>query len=175
MWTGEWQTSRKEIGALHFRWSLTEGHVGNFPCQHAQYLTRGPLWNEVVTDLRVFRGLLTVVNSEWWFSWNGCVMGGPSRRVVGHAVWWEKSAGHRSALDSSGPVHIQHASQRGLCDGTVRLVLRLVRLGARTPRCPKCLLGERLEVTRWTARTAPARAPKHSPQSPTLRRHEHGS
>ena len=40
-------------------------------CRH---LENGPIWNEVLAELRGFRGLLLVLSSSWWLPWNPCVL-----------------------------------------------------------------------------------------------------
>ena len=34
------------------------------------YLQAAELWAEVSYELQVFRGLLLVLHSEWWYPWN---------------------------------------------------------------------------------------------------------
>ena len=55
-----------------------------------RYFESGPIWNEVLAELRCFWGLLLVLSSSWWLPWNPCVLQSDASLqgwALAHSFW----------------------------------------------------------------------------------------
>ena len=92
-----------DVAAGH--WSVSSAiapswvsHLGRTLCtfhtcyRHIQsrYLENGPIWNEVLAELRCFRELLLLLSSSWWLPWKPCLLQSDASLhawALAHSFW----------------------------------------------------------------------------------------